>query len=366
MNKLRILITAGGTGGHIFPAVAVAKAMEKSHENTEFLFVGALGKMEMQKVPAEGYAITGLPIQGLQRTFDIRNLILPFKLVISLLKALFLLLSFKPRAVVGFGGYASFPVGIMALLLGIPLYIQEQNAYAGLTNRVLGKAAKRIFVATEGMNVFFNSEKIFLAGNPVRPEITASGPEKSEAKKQLGFNPDLPLVFVTGGSLGAKAINEGILEALPLLAAQEIQLFWQTGEPFNLQAQNAVKAYDSLFQQTAFTRKMDVLYRAADLVVSRAGAIAIAELAIMGKPSILVPLPTAAENHQYHNAKRLQDDGAARLLANHKAPHELGKLIVDCIIQKEALQHIGKKMAEKGMPFAAETIAKTILNDLAV
>jgi len=365
MNKLRLIFSAGGTGGHIFPAVAVARELVALNPNTEILFVGASGKMEMDKIPEAGFEIVGLPVAGLKRSLSLDNLVLPFKVLRSLTMARKIMKSFKPAAVVGFGGYASFATGFAARMVGVPLYLQEQNAFPGLTNRLLARFAKRIFVAADGLDSYFPASKLALYGNPVRPELENAQPEKATAMESLGFNPALPMVFVTGGSLGALAINEGMERALPQLCNAGIQVYWQSGIPFKERAERAVAAVGTnQVKTTVFCSDMAVAYAAADLVVSRAGAIALAELALLGKAAILVPLPTAAENHQFHNAQNLERNSAAWLLENNLAPETLGSVIQSILNDTNACAARAQNIKQHAFPKAARKIAENILNDL--
>jgi UDP-N-acetylglucosamine--N-acetylmuramyl-(pentapeptide) pyrophosphoryl-undecaprenol N-acetylglucosamine transferase len=366
MDKLRLIFSAGGTGGHIFPAVAVAREVLSLRPDTEILFVGALGKMEMEKVPEAGFEIVGLPVAGLKRSFSLANLALPFKVMRSLSQARRIMKQFKPHAVVGFGGYASFATGFAARMAGIPLFLQEQNAFPGLTNRILSRYAKQIFVASKGLEDYFPANKISLLGNPVRPELEKAQLNKTEAVQRLGFNPELPLVFITGGSLGALAINQGIEKALTKLCSNNIQVYWQSGKHFAERAENAVNSCEyPLAKTTVFCSDMLAAYAAADLVVSRAGAIALAELAILQKPAILVPLPTAAENHQYHNALALQNNNAAWLLQNAEATGKLGDLIISILQDASARLERANNIKGHAFPGAAKKIAESLINELA-
>lgn len=365
MNKPVIIMSGGGTGGHIFPALAIAQALEKIHPNLSIQFIGASGRMEMEKVPAAGYPIHGVPMAGFQRGAFWRNLSLPWRLLRSWWMCLRAIRSLKPLAVVGTGGYASAAVGMAAITIGTPLFIQEQNAFAGITNRFLGKRAKRVFVAHPHMEQFFPKQNLVLAGNPIREALENISIERAEAKAKLGFKPEQPLVFIVGGSLGALAINKAMMSCAAIWASQGIQVMWQTGTSFAPQAQKAYSDIGNpMVKHLPFIQDMGMAYAAADLVISRAGAMALAEIAMMGKPSILVPLPTAAEDHQTHNAQTFVAAGAAVLLKNQEVEEQLDHLVRDLITQPDALKAMGTKAGELATPGAAHQIAKDILHQI--
>ncbi len=361
-RSLRIMISGGGTGGHIFPAVAIANAVKEREPGTEFLFVGAEGKMEMEKIPAAGYRIVGLPIRGFQRTALWKNIGLPWRLLKSMLKARQLVRTFKPDVAVGVGGYASGPTLAAAQRMKVRTLIQEQNSFPGKTNIYLAKRVDRICVAYEGMEKFFPREKILLTGNPVRQEVvrlTGKGPRGLE---HFGLREGGPIVFVTGGSLGARGINRGIEAALPLLKEKGIQLIWQTGTPYFKQAQDAAnKLGYADCKVHEFVSKMDYAYAIADLVVARAGAISVSELQLVQLPAILVPLPTAAEDHQTMNARALTDRGAAVLVKDDEAVNMLGKEIVRLIENEDELMKLRSTIAGLGQQNAAEAIAAEVI-----
>lgn len=356
------MISGGGTGGHIFPAIAIANAVREREATAEFLFVGAEGKMEMDKVPAAGYRIVGLPIRGFQRGSIVKNLALPWRLLRSMLKARALVREFKPHVAVGVGGYASGPLLAAAQRMGVPTIIQEQNSYPGRTNMHLAQRAHRICVAYAGMERFFPKDKILLTGNPVRSEVVRLVGKRPRGMEHFGFAEGRPVLFITGGSLGARGINRGVEAALPMWKEAGIQVIWQTGTPYLKQAQEAVErlGYGGC-KVHEFVNKMDLAYAVADLVVARAGAISVSELCLVQKPAILVPLPTAAEDHQTHNARALTDRGAAVLLRDADTVEKLGGLVTGMIRDEEALSRLRLAIAGMGTPQAAEAIAAEVI-----
>lgn len=361
MEKMRVIITGGGTGGHIFPAVAIGHALLRINPGTKLLFVGAQGKMEMEKVPLEGFKIVGLDIAGFNRSNMLKNITLPIKLIKSVLKARQILKDFKPDAVVGVGGYASFPILRAAQKMGIPTLIQEQNSYAGKSNQILGKKAKAICVAYEDMGKFFPEEKIHLTGNPVRHSIAQSAITRAEGQKWLGLNTDRKTILVVGGSLGAKTINEAIDKHLEELVSGDTQLIWQTGKPYYEQAKQSAARFPGKVKVMEFIRQMDYAYAAADVVISRAGALAIAELCIVGKPVIFVPYPFAAEDHQTSNAMALVTHNAALMVKDNDAVVELaGKLKM--LLADNAMQEvIAQSIKNRAITNADERIADYVL-----
>lgn len=366
MNKhAYILISGGGTGGHIFPALAIAEALHNLDNSLQIEFVGAIGRMEMEKIPAAGYTIYGVPMAGLKREFSLQNISLPFRVVRSWWLCRKIIRKRKPIAVVGTGGYASAALGMAAATSGVPLFIQEQNAFAGITNRLLGSRARKIFVAHEGMNKFFPESKLVFSGNPVRNIFENISVSREDAKRKLGFNPDKPLLLVTGGSLGALALNQGTEKAIKIWQEQDLQVLWQTGTPYAEKAAAAVAGLpENQIKSCTFMQDMATAFIAADLVVSRAGASALAELAICGKPSILVPLPTAAENHQLHNAKSFANVGAALILDNKQTPEKLGETVLQLIQSPEKLEHMARQARTLAKPGAADSIAREILKSV--
>jgi len=359
---LRIMIAGGGTGGHIFPAVAIANAVKEREPATEFLFVGAEGKMEMDKIPAVGYRIEGLPIRGFQRSAIWKNIGLPWRLFKSMLKARELVRTFKPDVAVGVGGYASGPVLEAAQRLKVRTLIQEQNSFPGRTNIWLSRRADRICVAYGGMEKFFPAEKTLLTGNPVRQEMVRLTGKRPRGLEEFGLRDGAPTVFVTGGSLGARGINLGIEAALPALKENGVQVIWQTGSPFYRQALEAAAGIgypDCKVHE--FVARMDHAYAVADLVVARAGAISVSELQLVQLPAILVPLPTAAEDHQTMNARALTDLGAAVLVKDADAVRTLGGEILRLLHDPGELVRLRTAIAGLGHQNAAEAIAAEVI-----
>ncbi len=359
----RIIIAGGGTGGHIFPAIAIANSIKMLEPLTEILFVGATGKMEMEKVPQAGYKISGLYIAGYNRNNFFKNIGLPFMLIRSFLQVTNLIRSFRPDGVIGVGGYSSFPVVRMAQTRGIPTFIHESNSLAGRTNMILAKRATKIFVATPAMNQYFPAKKIMVTGNPVRNIFKDCNLVRSEAIEFFGLKPELKTVFIMGGSLGAKSINQAIASGVSIFKKHNIQLIWQTGKPF---AQEAAKfaAEESSIWTNAFIDKMEYAYTAADVVVSRAGAMAIAELAIIGKPVVFVPYPFAAEDHQTENARALVNTGAALMVKNSEAETKLVSAVIALINNNEQMIELKKNILKTGNNDADDAIASEILRVL--
>lgn len=361
-RSLKIMISGGGTGGHIFPAIAIANAIREREPDARFLFVGAEGRMEMKRVPEAGYKIEALPIRGFQRGSLLKNLMLPWRVLRSMIKARSLVRRFAPDVVVGVGGYASGPTLAAAQRMGVPTLIQEQNSHAGATNRMLARRVDRICVAYEGMEKYFPKEKLLLTGNPVRQEVVRLAGKRPRGLEQFGLHDGAPVLFVTGGSLGARGINLGIEAALPMLKQAGIQVLWQTGTPFLDRARKAAGdlGYGDC-KVHEFVQRMDLAYAVADLVVARAGAISVSELSLVGLPAILVPLPTAAEDHQTHNARALTDRGAAVLVKDADAVERLGGTILELIGDIEALARLRNAIAGMGARNAAEAIAAEVI-----
>ena len=338
MSALRVIIAGGGTGGHIFPAVAVGHALKRLLPDTELLFVGALGKMEMEKVPQEGFKIEGLDIAGFNRSSILKNITLPVKLLKSRMHARRIIKEFRPSAIVGVGGYASFPILYAGQGMNIPTLIQEQNSFAGKSNKILGRRAKAVCVAYQHMDQFFPADKIILTGNPVRKSISAMSKTTAEGKAWFGLSAGIKTILVIGGSLGAKSVNEAIDAGLDELMKQDVQLIWQTGKPYFEQAKLRAEKYGSKVKVFDFIREVDNAYAAADIVVSRAGALAIAELCIAGKPVIFVPYPHAAEDHQTSNAMALVNNNAAWLVKDADTKSALMNKLV-ALLPDIAQQH---------------------------
>lgn len=359
----RIILSGGGTGGHIYPAIAVANELRVQFPDAELLFVGARGKMEMQKVPEAGYPIEGLNIAGLQRSLSLRNLSFPFKLVQSLLKARGIVKRFKPDVVVGFGGYASGPVLRAAESAGIPSVLQEQNSYAGLTNKLLGKKAAKVCVAYDHMDQYFEASKIVMTGNPVRSDITNVDQLRQKALEKFGLQPDKPVLLVMGGSLGARSINNAMLKNVETLCAADVQVIWQTGK-FYFEEMNAAVAPKQLkgLKVMEFLKEMDLAYAAADVVLGRAGALTISELCLAKKATILVPSPNVAEDHQTKNAKALEEKEAAILLKDQDAMELLAKTTLELINDEVKQSHLKENIAAMGKPHAAKDIVKEIIS----
>jgi UDP-N-acetylglucosamine--N-acetylmuramyl-(pentapeptide) pyrophosphoryl-undecaprenol N-acetylglucosamine transferase len=364
LQQLKVVISGGGTGGHIFPAIAIANALkQKLGENVEILFVGAKGKMEMEKVPAAGYKIEGLWISGIQRSLSLKNLSFPFKVVSSLLKARSIIKKFRPDIVIGVGGYASGPTLAMAGLAGVPVLIQEQNSYAGITNKLLGRIAKKICVAYDGMDKFFPKEKIVLTGNPVRQDILQLEGKKDRGIEYFKLNPKKKTILVIGGSQGARTINKSIIKDLEIIKDNNIQLVWQTGIAFLPLAKEAVEKVDGeSLKAFDFVTKMDLAYAVADLVISRAGASSVSELCLVKKPAILVPLPTAAEDHQRKNAQALVTHNAAVMIMDSEAPEKLVKTAVELMNSEKNRERLSENISKLAFRDAAGLIASEIIN----
>ncbi len=367
MQKTKIILSGGGTGGHIFPAVAIANELKKRIPDAEILFVGAIGRMEMEKVPKAGFKIIGLPIAGLQRKITFANLLFPFKLLISLFKAHQLVNEFKPQVVIGTGGYASGPVLRAATSKKIPTLIQEQNSYAGITNKLLGKKVNTICVAYEGMEKFFPKEKIILTGNPVREDIHNVHEKRNEALNHFNLSPSKKTVLVIGGSLGARTINQAIRQNLPEFQKNNLQLIWQTGKGFEKEAQSACQSFeqDGIIAFD-FIQRMDLAYAAADLVISRAGASSVSELCNTGKACILVPSPNVAEDHQTKNAMALVHKNAAILITDTEAPIKLVSEVIALAINTEKQEVLKINISKLAMPDATATIVDEVFKLLKV
>ena len=361
MRPYKIIISGGGTGGHIYPAIAIANAIKEKEPNAEILFVGANGKMEMEKVPKAGYKIVGLDIAGLQRKLTLKNLSFPFKLMKSLSKAKKIVKDFKPDVAVGVGGYASGPLLRQAGKLGVPTLLQEQNSYAGLTNKLLAKKAMKICVAYDNMEKFFEADKIVFTGNPVRKEILNIDGKKEKALAHFGLANDKKTLLIIGGSLGARTINDSVKEALSLLKGNDVQVLWQTGKFYYEESKKFVvdngfddaKVYDFIYE-------MDLAYAAADLVVSRAGALSISELCLVSKPAILVPSPNVAEDHQTKNAMALVNQNAAVLVKDVEAVEKLGAEVIVLLNDGDRLTKLRSNIASFGRPNAADAIANEV------
>jgi len=372
-EPLRVIVSGGGTGGHIFPAVSIANAIKAEYPDAEILFVGAEGRMEMQRVPAAGYKIIGLPIAGFDRKNLLKNVVVLYKIAKSQWKARKIIKEFKPHVVVGVGGYASGPTLKTAGQMGIPTLIQEQNSYAGVTNKLLAKSAKKICVAYDGMERFFPAEKIIKTGNPVRQNLLDAKVTKAEATESFGLDPKKRTVLVIGGSLGARTVNESILQHIEdIREAKDVQFIWQTGKYYSEEIHMALAKEDPVqnMKVTDFISNMDNAYAAADLVISRAGASSISELCLLKKPCILVPSPNVAEDHQTKNALALSTKGAAIFVKDSDARNELIPLALKTVVDDAQLaslsENVGKlayhdsakKIADEVVKLAVEQMAK--------
>ncbi len=361
--SVKIILAGGGTGGHIFPAIAIANAIIKQQPNAEILFVGAKGKMEMEKVPQAGYNIEGLDIAGFNRSSLIKNIGLPLKLVKSFFQVRTIMNSFQPDAVIGVGGYSSFPVLRYAQTKGIATFIHESNSFAGKSNILLGKKATKVFVASDKMEKFFPAEKIMITGNPVRAAIAHANVSREDGLKFFGLNTDKKTVLVVGGSLGAKSINEAIDAGIDAFEKNNLQLIWQTGKPYAAQGKASATGKANVWVSD-FIKEMENAYAAADVVISRAGAMAIAEICLIAKPAVFVPYPHAAEDHQTVNAQHLVAKHAALMVKDHEAKEKLINSIIvlakDEAKQNELKQHIAKLGVADADTVIATEVLKTV------
>lgn len=358
---LKVIISGGGTGGHIFPAVSIANAIKKLHPDADILFVGAEGRMEMERVPAAGYSIEGLPICGFDRKHLLKNIVVLCKIIKSQWKARRIIKRFKPQVAVGVGGFASGPTLKMAGMMGIPTLIQEQNSYAGVTNKLLAKSARKICVAYEGMERFFDKEKILLTGNPIRQELLQKV-NREEAIRSFGLDPSKKTILLVGGSLGARTLNQCMIAGLEQIKNSDVQFIWQTGKLYFEQAQEAVaKAGEmSMLFVTDFIARMADAYAVADLVISRAGAGSISEFCLLHKPVILVPSPNVAEDHQTKNALALVDKGAALYVKDSEANEHLLQIAIETVGDLSKLQDLSEKIAKLAYADAADVIAEQV------
>ena len=362
-KELRVIISGGGTGGHIFPAVSIANAVKALRPDAKILFVGALGRMEMQRVPAAGYEIKGLPIRGFFRPlWKPANIGVAIDYLKSKWLAKKILREFRPDVAVGVGGYASAAALGAANSLGIPTLIQEQNSYAGLANKNLAKRAEKICVAYEGMERFFPAEKIILTGNPVRQALLDTMISREDAVKSLGLDPSKKTILLVGGSLGARTINESMLQHLDLVKSSDIQFVWQTGKYYNAEIAERLKGQDiPNLKVTDFITDMGAAYKAADLVISRAGASSISEFCLIGKPVILVPSPNVAEDHQTKNALALSTRDAAIYVKDAEAPATLLQLAINTVQDAAKLKSLSENVLKLALPDSAEIIAKEVI-----
>ncbi len=358
----RIIISGGGTGGHIYPAISIAQALQVQLDSPEILFVGAKGRMEMRKVPEAGFEIVGLWISGLQRKLSIRNLLFPLKVLTSLMKSFSLIRKFKPDAVVGVGGYASGPLLYAATAKKIPTLIQEQNSYAGLTNKWLSSRVNKICVAHDGMEKYFPSDKLIITGNPVRDGIVLDNSRKSEAYDYFGFKADKPTIFMVGGSLGARTLNEAMLFNLSKFEEKGIQIIWQTGGYYFEEMKSRLTGDTlSLVKIVDFLKEMDMAYAISDVVISRAGALSIAELEHTGKATILIPSPNVAEDHQTLNAKALMKKDAAVLIKDVDAVEQLAEKTLKLLEDEKYRSTLSANIKSLARKDASRTIANEII-----
>ena len=363
MSELRVIISGGGTGGHIFPAVSIANAIKALRPDAKILFVGALGRMEMQRVPAAGYEIKGLPIQGFDRKNLLKNIKVLYKIWQSQRMAKKIIKDFRPQVAVGVGGYASGPTLNKAAAMGIPCLIQEQNSYAGVTNKLLAKKAEKICVAYEGMERFFPAEKIILTGNPVRQALLDTTITREDAVRSFGLDPEKKTILLVGGSLGARTINESMLRHLDLIKDSGLQFIWQTGKYYSAEIAERLKGQDlPNLKVTDFITDMGSAYRAADLVISRAGASSISEFCLIGKPVILVPSPNVAEDHQTKNALALSTRDAAIYIKDAEAPEILLQTAIDTVNDNAKLKSLSENVLKLALPDSANIIAKEVIN----
>lgn len=357
----RMILSGGGTGGHIFPAIAIANEFKHRHPDAEILFVGAQGRMEMTRVPEAGYQITGLWISGLQRRLTLSNLLFPVKLLVSYIRAAGIIKKFKPDVVVGTGGYASGPIMMAATRAGIPAVVQEQNSFAGLANKQVASKAALICVAYEGMERYFPKDKILLTGNPVRRDISTSTISKEVALRHFGLEPGRKTVAVFGGSLGARTINESILEGLHKFQDSGVQVIWQTGRQYYDQIRETLEHRDKTgLKVVDFLKEVNMAYAAADLVISRSGALAVSELCIAGVAAILVPSPNVAEDHQYKNAMALVSKGAAVLVKDSEAHSSLVNTALEVLFDEGQCKKLSQQILQLAKPTATEAIVTQI------
>lgn len=364
-KKYKFIIAGGGTGGHIFPAVAIADALKAAMPECEILFVGATGRMEMEKVPQAGYTIKGLEIVGLQRSLTPKNLLFPYKVSKSLMQASRIIKEFKPDACIGVGGYASGPILFIAAMKGIKTFIQEQNSYPGITNKILSRYAKKIFVAYDDLNRFFDARKMVLTGNPVRRDISSVLPDKQQANQFFQLKENKKTILIIGGSLGARTINESIEKNVDIFIKEGYQLLWQTGKMYYDGILERVKEKDlSNVKIHRFIMEMNMAYSAADMIISRAGALSISELCIVGKPAVLIPSPNVSEDHQTKNAMALVNKNAALLIKDTDAKDRLGEVVTELLNDTGKMKELSHNIKLLAKTNAASEIAEQIINEL--
>lgn len=361
-SNLRIIISGGGTGGHIFPAISIANAIKAKHPDAQILFVGALGRMEMQRVPAAGYEIKGLPICGFDRKHLLKNIVVLFKIWKSQHMAKKIIKDFKPMAAVGVGGYASGPTLNQCAAMGIPCLIQEQNSYAGVTNKLLAKKASKICVAYEGMEKFFDKDKIIITGNPVRQGLLNHNISHEDAVKSFGLDPQKKTVLIIGGSLGARTLNNCMINGIETIRKSDVQVIWQTGKGYINEARSAMEKIGNVPNVfvTDFISDMATAYSAADLIISRAGASSISEFCLLGKPVILVPSPNVAEDHQTKNALALVNKDAALYVKDKEADGKLLELAIQTVAQPDKLKDLSTNIKKLAYTDSANVIAREV------
>lgn len=361
-EELRVIISGGGTGGHIFPAVSIANAIKAQHPDAKILFVGALGRMEMQRVPAAGYEIKGLPIQGFNRKHLLKNVSVLIRLYKSLRMARKIIKQFRPMVAVGVGGYASGATLYECAKMDIPCLIQEQNSYAGVTNKLLSKRVQKICVAYDGMERFFPADKIIMTGNPVRENVLQTSLSQQEARTSFGLQPDKKTILLVGGSLGARTINESVMSHLDMIKDSGVQFIWQTGKYYHADIMKRLEGKDlPMLKVTDFISDMGAAYKAADVVISRAGASSISEFQLIGKPVILVPSPNVAEDHQTKNALALVNKQAALLVRDAEAREKLLPLALQTVKDDAKLASLSENIKKLGKGNAAGVIAQEVL-----
>jgi UDP-N-acetylglucosamine--N-acetylmuramyl-(pentapeptide) pyrophosphoryl-undecaprenol N-acetylglucosamine transferase len=354
MSNFRFIFSGGGTGGHIFPAVAIANALKEKHPSAEFLFVGALGKMEMEKVPLEGYKIIGLPIAGLKRSFSIQNLKVLYKTIKSYFIAKKIIKDFKPSAVIGFGGFASLPICYAASKMNYPVFIWEGNGYAGLTNKIMSKSAKKIFCGFGGMDLYFKYGNWIHSGNPIRKEVIQKV-TREVACKFFNLDTNKPILFITGGSLGARVLNESIYNDIKLFTEKEIQLIWQTGQHYKFEGEIPSNVY-----LRPFLREMHLAYSCADVVISRSGALSCSEIAAAGVPAIFVPSANVTDDHQTKNAQHICNNGGAMMISDKEAKSTLVNTAIALLSNKSEQDKMRIALKVSARPNATETIVNEI------
>ncbi|GJM31806.1 MAG: UDP-N-acetylglucosamine--N-acetylmuramyl-(pentapeptide) pyrophosphoryl-undecaprenol N-acetylglucosamine transferase [Saprospiraceae bacterium] len=361
-KPIKVIVSGGGTGGHVFPAIAIADALKKKNPQAEILFVGAQDKIEMEKVPKAGYPIEGLWISGFHRKLTLRNMLFPLKLIMSMLKARRIIRRFRPQVVVGVGGFASGPVLDMATRMGIPTLIQEQNSYAGVTNRILAKKVDKICVAYDDMERYFPAPKLVITGNPVRADLAQASADRKVAFEHYGFAPDKQTIFVFGGSLGAQSLNEAMAANTELLAKNpQVQVLWQAGKLYMERFRDCATAQLPNVQIHDFIDRMDLAYKMADLVVCRAGALTISELCLLGQPALLIPSPNVAEDHQTKNAMALVNKDAAVFLPDGEAKTSIISRSLSLLEDEPTLKKLSTNIRKLARQNAAEVIAEEVL-----